>query len=334
MDGRDDGSPGAAPLGPTLEPAPETGVISSVRKAFGFIATPSRSRDIFFHISALEDCTPEQLQEGTAVTFVPRWEPDAGDGSSGGGAGGSGIGGGLTGAAGGAAGGGGSRAKRPIATRVRLAPVGTRVRMTRLEPGLVLGFVSDPAPPAATAGAGATAAGAGSSSGPKGILRFLDEAGSPDHVFYSAEDVEGAGAALGATAAAVTAAASVAGERPAAGAAVAAQLPGGASAGAEPALPAGQLVLFRLCTDLRAAAQAAEQAAAAAARAQALQTSQQHQAPQTAPGRGAAAGPRRAAYQWAVEVRPVGAAEVAAHTLWRQQAAVLQLLAGAVQVRL
>ncbi|KAG2435384.1 hypothetical protein HXX76_007456 [Chlamydomonas incerta] len=343
------GGPVAAPNGvkPEPEPEPEPGVISSVRKGFGFIATPSRSRDIFFHMSALEDCVPEQLQEGTAVTFVPRCDSDTGA-SSGAGAStaGSSDAAGTPGVAGAGGGGGRGRGQRPLATRVRLAPVGTRVRMARVEPGLVLGFVSDPASPAAAAaaaGAGATASrpGGGSSSGggavgagggPKGIIRFLGESGSPEHVFYSAEDVDAAAAAAGTGTGAAG--------QPAA-AEVAAQRPGGSGTGAgaaatpQAALPhRGQLVLFRLCTDLRAAAQAAEQAAAAAARAHQASHAAQHQQqepPPQARGAASAPAPRRAAYQRAVEVRLAGAAEVAAHPGWRQQAVVLQLLAGAVQ---
>ncbi|KAG2446837.1 hypothetical protein HYH02_008397 [Chlamydomonas schloesseri] len=326
-------SPAAAAPRAQPEPPPEAGVITSVRKAFGFIATPSRSRDVFFHVSALEDCTPEQLQEGTAVTFVPRWEPDAAAATAGPSRGGSSCDAATTGTATAAAaaartaGAGGSasssRGRRLLATRVRLAPVGTRVRMTRVEPGLVLGFVADPVPaqPASGSSNGCSSSSSTGGSGPKGIIRFLSEAGTPDHVFYSAEDQldtcggpSGPGGGAG-------------GGRGGGGAG------GGGGGGGTRLLPVkGQLVLFRLCTDLRAAALVAEQAAEAAARAQAAQQQQQQgqgQQGQGPAGRGAAV--RRAAYQRAVEVRPVGAAEVDAHPDWRQQAAVLQLLAGAVQ---
>ncbi|KAG2483878.1 hypothetical protein HYH03_017272 [Edaphochlamys debaryana] len=184
-----------------MQPDQEEGIVSSCRKTYGFLSVPGRSRDVFFHMSALEDCIPEQLREGTAVTF--RAATDA--------------------------------SGKTVATGVRLAPVGTRVRLSALEPGPpLLGMVAKPAP--------APPPGSNSGSAAKGILRFLDPAsGNPDHLLYEHADVISPPNATGAAPSS------------------------GANASPTHASPAplitGQLVWFQILTDTRAAQMAAEASA-------------------------------------------------------------------------
>ncbi|EFJ44087.1 hypothetical protein VOLCADRAFT_95711 [Volvox carteri f. nagariensis] len=83
----------------------EHGIVAKLRRSFGFIACPHRVHDVFFHESSLEDCSLEQFSEGTAVTFILEH-----------------VNGG-----------------KPVATRVRLAPIGTRTQLTQLEPGTYFG---------------------------------------------------------------------------------------------------------------------------------------------------------------------------------------------------
>lgn len=291
------------------------------KRNFGFIATTSRASDVFFHVSALEDCTPEQLQEGTAVTFVlapapdlaatmpmqectrgtEALEPDTVKGTaspdvhrqSGGGEQGPGTcslgqeqgqgqGHQPTG-----------RRHQYVAQQVRLAPVGTRVRFHREEPGEHVGMVvqvpggggagcggGGSGPGAGDAGSGAAGGGRG-----MGVLRFVDERGMPEHLFFDLGDVVGPGEAR-----------------------VTAQGQGQGQQSAGATLRRGQLVLFKIQTDLRSQQLVMQQ------HQQRVQQQQQQQAGSvqgtTAHGAAAAAssraGPRRAAYQCAVALRPVG----------------------------
>ncbi|KXZ53561.1 hypothetical protein GPECTOR_6g477 [Gonium pectorale] len=241
-----------APAGMSLvdgvDPATEQGIIAKLHKSFGFIACPHRPVDIFFHVSSLEDCTAEQLEAGTAVSFVAERPADGG---------------------------------KEVARRVRLAPVGTRVRMTQLEPGLRIGMVTDPAAGAA-----------------RGVIRFLDESGAPSHLLYDGASVmvppSGAPHELSHTDAPPP--------------------PPSQQQGAAPPLPPtapllrGQLVLFRIATDMRAAQRARGVVA-----------------------RGGAA-PKRTAYQSAAEVRPVAAAALAEQpAALQRQATLLEVLDCAMQ---
>ncbi|GIL83415.1 hypothetical protein Vretifemale_12243 [Volvox reticuliferus] len=277
----------------------EYGVIAEKRRNFGFISCPHRVRDIFFHDTSLEDCRMEQLSNGTAVTFVVE-QNDGG---------------------------------KPVAKRVRLAPVGTRVCLTKLEPGICFGQVSDPA-----------------HVGAKGVVRFLNPAGMPEHLLYDSSDVQRDAASNNSPQT------SYAADQHQTHSVIRPALHGGARLTStsqppatalasppeqapqvdhppdpcRPVIPAsppysghnidqppqciptclemGQLVFFRIRTDTRAA-QMAQDAAA----------------------RGAAP-VRRVAYQWAVELRPVEPSELAASPHLQRQAALLELLEKAVKV--
>ncbi|GIL53081.1 hypothetical protein Vafri_8770 [Volvox africanus] len=275
--------------------AVEHGVIAKLRHTFGFISCPHRVTDVFFHDTALEACKMEQLANGTAVSFVV----ELNDGG------------------------------KPVAKCVRLAPVGTRVCLTNLEPGICFGQVSDPAHGDA-----------------KGVIRFLNLAGMPEHLLYDSSDVQRSAASIeplqtsytadrhqshsvlrsalheGASTPPATAAAPPPEQAP-----QVAQPPDPSRPGV-PAPPPhsghnieqtpqctssclerGQLVFFRICTDTRAAQMAQEAAA-----------------------RGAVP-VRRVAYQWAVELRPVGPSELAASPHLQRQAVLLELLEEAVKAR-
>ncbi|GLI59817.1 hypothetical protein VaNZ11_001785, partial [Volvox africanus] len=271
----------------------EHGVIAKLRHTFGFISCPHRVRDVFFHNTALEDCTMEQLSNGTAVSFVVE-QNDGG---------------------------------KAVAKCVRLAPVGTRVCLTKLEPGICFGQVSDPARGDA-----------------KGVIRFLNLAGMAEHLLYNSSDVQGAADSIEPLQTSYAAdrhqshseLRSALHER--ASATATAPSPEQATKTIEPSDPRrsgvpappqphsgpnivqtpqsissclerGQLVFFRICTDMRAAQMAQEAAA-----------------------RGAASA-RRAAYQCAVDLRPVGPSELAASPHLQRQAVLLQVLEEAVKAR-
>ncbi len=296
------------------------------KRTFGFIATTSRASDVFFHMSALEDCTPEQLQEGTAVTFVlapapdlpaaspaqgstPETEasdPDTTKGtastdarSQGSGEGhGQGTGSHRQGQEQGQGHGPTGRRHQYVAQQVRLAPVGTRVRFHREEPGEHVGMVVQvPGAGSAGCGGGGSGAGAGDAAGGAagrsrcmGVLRFVDEQGMPEHLFFDPGDVVGPGA--------VGVSAQGQGQGQGQESAGSDNVPG-------ETLRRGQLVLFKIQTDLRAQQLVMQQ--------QRMQEQKQQSGPvQGTAAHGAAgaassrSGPRRAAFQCAVALRPVG----------------------------
>ncbi|GLC33670.1 Cold shock domain-containing protein E1 [Pleodorina starrii] len=258
------------------------GVVAMMRRNFGFIACPHRVGDVFFHQTSLEDCSMEQLTEGTAVTFV--LEPTDGD--------------------------------KPVAKRVRLAPVGSRVRLTQLEPGMYLGQVSDPA-----------------SGDSRGVIRFINPDGAPEHLLYDTADMQQQPTTLhdapphGSPTPPSVASSSQPHHPPPVAPAVAAATNGAAPSVHQqhpaqpeprpaaqlpqprhpPALVKGQYVFFRIETDTRAAQLAREAAA-----------------------RG---GPpaRPIAYQRAVELRAVAAGELSSRPQLQRQADLLELLEAAVQ---
>ncbi|GFR48986.1 hypothetical protein Agub_g11005 [Astrephomene gubernaculifera] len=275
----------------------EHGIVALLKRNFGFIACPNRVRDVFFHLAALEDCVPEQLEVGTTVTFTAERD------SSG----------------------------RQIATHVRLAPVGSRVRLVQTSQDTYIGQVADLA-----------------TSTSKGVILFLNSREAPERILYDASDV------LAARPTSSQQPPDATPSQPA----LASQLHADPldaifSQAPQPPLARGQLVLFRISTDMRAALltqQATAAAASAAAIPDTAATAAGMGSPATAclisgglsvssgkeqctPARPSVNTRQRLAYERAVEVRPVSSVSELrlSYPHLQHQAVLLELLGEAMR---